>query len=79
MTTPVFRYGDIKTLMNTIVHKLEGAGYTQEAEAMASLTHIIACRIEPPDVSNRWGVDYILECMEHHQALTEYINNGNPV
>lgn len=76
MTTPVFRYGDIKTLMNSVVHKLEEAGYAEEAEAMASLSHIIACRIEAPDVSSKWGVEYMLECIEHHNTLTRYISDG---
>ncbi|WP_077924481.1 hypothetical protein [Spirosoma sp. 209] len=79
MTEPIFRYGDIKQIMHSVTIKLEDAGYDREAAAICSLTHIIACRIETPDVSSKWGVEYMLECMEHHQALTEYINNGNPV
>lgn len=76
MTTPVFRYGDIKNMMNEVFIKLEDAGYPNEAAAMASLTHIIACRIEPPDLSGKWAVNYLLECMDHHNSLTKYINDG---
>lgn len=76
MATPVFRYGDIKVLMSSVVDKLEGAGFANEAAAMASLTHIIACRIEAPDVSRKWGVEYMLECIEHHNALMKYVNEG---
>lgn len=78
METPTFRYGDIKTLMCDIVAKLERAGYSNEADAMASLTHIIACRIQAPDVSKEWGVEYLLECIEHHNTLTKYLQEGAP-
>lgn len=76
MTTPTFRYGDIKKLMENVVHKLDEAGYSKEASAMVSLTHIIACRVESPDISTKWGLEYMLECIEHHNSIIEYINNG---
>ena len=75
MTTPIFRYGDVKKMMHSVVLKLEEAGHLDEAAAMASLTHIISCRIEAPDVSNKWGVEYMLECIEHHNALARYIHD----
>ena len=77
MTTPVFR--DFKELMHRVVHKLEEAGHSEEAQAMASLTHIIAYRIETPDVSSKWGLEYMLECIEHHNKLMKYINDGGQV
>ncbi|GAB4020626.1 hypothetical protein GCM10028808_62470 [Spirosoma migulaei] len=76
MTTQNFRYGDIKKLMEHVVYKLEGAGHLAEAAAMGSLTHIIAARIEPPNVSSRWGLEYMIECIEHHHSLLKYINDG---
>lgn len=76
MTTPIFRYGNIKKLMSAVVHQLDEAGYPEEAAAMASITHIIAGRIEAPDVSHEWGVEYMLECIEHQNSLIKYINEG---
>lgn len=77
MSTP-FRYGVIKTLMSQVVSQLDAADYTQEAAAMASLTHIIACRIEPPDVATPWGAEYLLECIDHHRILANYLDQGAP-
>lgn len=62
--------------MADVVHKLDEAGYADEAAAMASLTHIIACRLEPPDISTEWGLEYMLECMAYHHSLAKYINEG---
>ncbi|GAB4020631.1 hypothetical protein GCM10028808_62520 [Spirosoma migulaei] len=76
MNTEAFKYGDIKKLMMNVVCQLEGAGHSAEAAAMASLTHIIAARIEPPNVASRWQLEYMIECIEHHHSLLKYINNG---
>ncbi|GAB4019592.1 hypothetical protein GCM10028808_57810 [Spirosoma migulaei] len=76
MITENFRYGDIKKLMANVVCQLEEAGHSAEAAAMASLTHIIAARIEPPNVASRWQLEYMIECIEHHQSLLKYINEG---
>lgn len=50
METTNFRYSNIKTLMCNIVSQLDEAGYPEESAALASLTHIIASRVEPIDV-----------------------------
>ena len=76
METQDFRYGEIKKLMADVVYRLDEAGYSKEATAMSSLTHIIASRIEPPDVSSRWQLEYMLECIGHHNSLLKYINDG---
>lgn len=79
METPNFRYSNIKTQMCNIVSQLDEAGYPEESAAMASLTHIIASRVEPIDVSGKWGVEYLLECVEHHYSLMKYINERGQV
>ena len=79
METTNFRYADIKKLMVNVVSQLDEAGYPAESAAMASLTHIIASRVEPIDVSGEWGVEYLLECIEHHHSLLKYIDDGNQV
>jgi hypothetical protein len=76
MNEPIFRYGDIKRTMHDVVCKLEAAGYPEEAKAMASLTHIIAHRVQEIDISNKWGVEYLIEYFEHQGSLIKYINDG---
>ena len=79
METTNFRYADIKKLMVNVVSQLDEAGYPAESAAMASLTHIIASRVEPIDVSGKCGVEYLLECVEHHYSLLNYINERDQV
>ena len=76
MTASNFRYGDVKRIMHGVCITMYEAGYEQEANALGSLTHIIGSRIESPDVSTKWGLEYMLEIMEHHSSLVEYINDG---
>ncbi|GAB4038316.1 hypothetical protein [Spirosoma gilvum] len=69
-----FRYGDIKNMMHRVAIELEKAGYERESEAMGYLTHIIASRIEPPDISTKFGLQYLLECLEAQDKLINYID-----
>lgn len=69
-----FRYGDIKNMMYRVAIELEKAGYEREANAMGCLTHIIASRIEPPDISTKFGLQYLLECLEAQDKLINYID-----
>jgi hypothetical protein len=69
-----FRYGDIKKMMHRVVIELENAGFESEANAMSCLTHIIASRIEPPNLSSKFGLEYLLQCLEDHDKLIAYID-----
>ncbi|GAB2564361.1 hypothetical protein [Spirosoma aerophilum] len=71
-----FRYGDIKNKIYHIVIELENAGFEREANAISCLTHIIASRIEPPNLSSKFGVEYLLQCLEDHNYLISYIDEN---
>lgn len=76
MENKEFRYGDIKNMMYRVTIELEKAGFEEESKAMICLTHIIGSRIEPPDISTKFGLQALIESLEYHDSLIAYIDES---
>lgn len=71
-----FQYKEIKKMMHRVVIELYKAGFEKEGDAMSSLTHVIASQIEKPDLSTRYGIEYLEQCIEDHGKLIIYLNEA---
>lgn len=72
-----FDYVSVRLLMQEVFYKLKKAGHEEEANAVASLTHVIGHRlvyVQLPDTGSalRDLMDYLDDC----NLLNDYITDG---
>jgi hypothetical protein len=78
-----FEYGNIRATMTNVVQMLRKAGYTEEAQAMSNLTHIVGYRVEPelPHHEYKPRIEFIrkIEYFGHCENLNEFINESKQI